>query len=196
MCPESLCQELYQKTHNEDYLRRLFSLHAALGLCVDGNLWNRDGEGKKEEGKKNEVPTENEEEETDEESLSSALFCSHLTPAKNREIIFLVDTRRTEKPMRTVLRAILRIMRHFFSLNRFTFSGAVYLPPAMDGRGGGGGGGRDEMSHLIFGRFIPRTLLGAEYFDFSASEIFVRTLIDLDPFKAVNEMRESFRVML
>jgi len=80
-------------------------------------------------------------------------------------------------------------MRHFFSLNRFTFSGAVYLPSSSSLLS-------SSSSTPIFGRFIPRTLLGAEYFDYSSSEIFVRTLIDLDPFKAAKEMKKTFKTKL
>ena len=165
----------------------------------------------REEGRQEDDKIKGEEngKEAQKRNPGATLFCSHVTPAKNREIIFRVDvskatTTTTTKttPMRQVLRAVLRVIRHYFSLHRYTFSGAIYLPPApMEGGGGRGARGEEnkgatEDSNFIFGRFIPRTLLGAEYFDYSSSEIFVRTLIDLDPFKAIKEMRNSFKIEL
>jgi len=236
-----------------EYLDRLFSVHEKLGLCIkDKKFDDPRMKGKKE--KRN----------------LTTLFCSHLTPIRNREIVFSIgedafeaadDSASDDEGIRSrarivansdaeseatsdsteaaetreIMRAIFSVMKYFFSIGRFTFSGAVYLPTSLDlksqptsgSQGGDGDGSRHppppppspesrwhrwfyprpppDSAHppprpasqrstpskrrRIHGRFLPRALLGADYSDFGTLDLYVRSVVDVDPFKAARDMK-------
>ena len=79
-------------------------------------------------------------------------------------------------------------MNYFFSMGRCTYLGAIYLPPTTKKA--------DLLKRRpIYGRFLPRALLGAEYSDFGTLDLYVRSVVDVDSFKAAEDMKRRWNAI-